>query len=95
MEFECSKALGEPVSREDLRQQKAETKELRQKVGWLDMDCQKKNRQIGQERQGTLTLCSAGYPLKNFGTDLVNTSKDILDYVRLLLTTPRENFKAV
>ena len=70
--------LEEPVSREDLRQQKTEIKELRQKESRLDMVCQKKDRKIEGTDKALSTYATQVITLKKFGTGLDSSCKDDL-----------------
>lgn len=63
---ECSQAFEEPVSRTDLKQQKTEIKELRQKVSRLEMDCQNKDRQIDKKDKALATYAAQVITMKNF-----------------------------
>lgn len=63
---ECSQALEESVSRADIKQQKTEKKELRQKVSRLERDCQNKDRQIDKKNKALSTYAAQVITMKNF-----------------------------
>lgn len=63
---ECRQALKEPVSKADLKQQKTEIKELRQKVSRLEKDCQSKDRQIDKKDKALATYAAQVITMKNF-----------------------------
>lgn len=58
--------LEEPVIRADIKQQKTEIKELRQKVSKLEKDYQHKDRQIDKKNKALSTYAAQVITMKNF-----------------------------
>ena len=73
---ECSQALEEPVSRPDIKQQKTEIKELRQKVSKLEKDCAHKDRQIDKKDKALATYAAQVITMKNFQKLFTDSSEE-------------------
>lgn len=73
---ECSLALEEPVIRADIKQQKTEIKELRQKVSKLEKDCQHKDRQIDKKNKALSTYAAQVITMKNFQKLFTDSSEE-------------------